>query len=387
VRDDVLPVTGTSAVEEGVVLDGTGDHLQVGSAGTVLFGKSGYNALQVFRYGGETLTNGPGVTVHGSSGTLGNGYGNGTIVNQGGDQRRRQRRRGPRLRLRHRLQRLLRRRHRRRHRHLGRGHPAPQAVWQSYRTGYDFTYALTRLTPGASYTVSLGFAEPSHTAAGQRRFDVRVNGATALSAFDIYVAAGGKDKAVVRSFGATADAGGQIAVRFFNASVDTALVNGIVLQYAASQVVQAINCGDLAGGTLTVNPGTIQNQGTLAASNGEKLSVSSLASNAGLIAAGLGGTISISGGLTQATSGTISTTLGGTAAGQFGQLAVSGAVSFDGTLRVTLTNGLTPVSGNTFTVLTFASLTGTFAITDLPDLGSLTMTPVYNVSDLTLMVK
>ncbi len=46
-------------------------------------------------------------------------------------------------------------------------------------------------------------AEPAAGAAGLREFDVRVNGKTMLRRFDIFAAAGGKLKAVDRSFEAT----------------------------------------------------------------------------------------------------------------------------------------------------------------------------------------
>jgi hypothetical protein len=52
--------------------------------------------------------------------------------------------------------------------------PAPQAVYQSNRSG-NFTYALPGLTANGSYTVRLHFAETYWTAAGQRIFNVSLN--------------------------------------------------------------------------------------------------------------------------------------------------------------------------------------------------------------------
>ena len=43
--------------------------------------------------------------------------------------------------------------------------PAPQAVYQTARQWYSFSYALTGLTAGQSYTVRLDFAEFQATAA------------------------------------------------------------------------------------------------------------------------------------------------------------------------------------------------------------------------------
>jgi len=55
--------------------------------------------------------------------------------------------------------------------------------------------ALTRV-----YRVRLYFAETEGAAPGQRVFDVKLQGNTVLSGFDIYTAAGGSDLAVVREF-------------------------------------------------------------------------------------------------------------------------------------------------------------------------------------------
>ena len=50
------------------------------------------------------------------------------------------------------------------------------------------------------YTVRLHFAELNKTAANTRMFDVRLEGATVLTNFDVFAAAGGIDKAIVRTF-------------------------------------------------------------------------------------------------------------------------------------------------------------------------------------------
>src|SRR5690349_9703470 len=61
---------------------------------------------------------------------------------------------------------------------------APAAVYGSERYG-NFTYTFDGLTAGASYTVRLHFAETHYTTTGARVFNVVVNGASALSNFDI----------------------------------------------------------------------------------------------------------------------------------------------------------------------------------------------------------
>ncbi len=93
------------------------------------------------------------------------------------------------------------------------GEIPPQAVLQSERYG-EFTYTLGGFSPGSAQTVTLYFAEMYWTAAGQRTFDVAVNGATVLSAFDIFVAAGGAGRAIARSFDTVADASGRVTIQF-----------------------------------------------------------------------------------------------------------------------------------------------------------------------------
>ncbi len=95
--------------------------------------------------------------------------------------------------------------------------PAPQAVYQGERWGV-FSYALPGLTPNASYTLRLHFSENSYTAAGQRHFNVAVNGTPVLTNFDILATAGGANRAIVQSFPATADGSGRITVRFTQGS-------------------------------------------------------------------------------------------------------------------------------------------------------------------------
>ncbi len=62
-----------------------------------------------------------------------------------------------------------------------------------------FTYAIPLSTPG-SYTVTLKFNEPSKTAAGQRVFDVSLEGSLVLDDFDIYAVNNTRNTAVDRSF-------------------------------------------------------------------------------------------------------------------------------------------------------------------------------------------
>jgi type 1 glutamine amidotransferase len=110
--------------------------------------------------------------------------------------------------------------------------PAPQAVYQSERYG-DFTYTIGGLTAGASYSVRLDFTEIYWNSAGQRLFNVAINGNQVLSNFDIFATAGGKDIAIAESFNATVDSNGQIVIQF-STITDNAKVSGIEITPAAT---------------------------------------------------------------------------------------------------------------------------------------------------------
>jgi hypothetical protein len=108
---------------------------------------------------------------------------------------------------------------------IGVVNPAPQSVYQSERYG-NFTYTLTGLTPGASYTLRLHFAEIYWNSAGARVFNVAVNSQTVLSNFDIFAAAGGTNKAIIESYTAIADSNGNVTVGFTTVK-DNAKLSGL----------------------------------------------------------------------------------------------------------------------------------------------------------------
>jgi hypothetical protein len=76
---------------------------------------------------------------------------------------------------------------------------APPAVYRTERYG-NFTYTVPNLVPGIDYIVRLHFAEIYWKAAGKRLFNVSINNAQVLRNFDIYAAAGGSDRAIVKEF-------------------------------------------------------------------------------------------------------------------------------------------------------------------------------------------
>lgn len=97
-----------------------------------------------------------------------------------------------------------------------------QALYQTCRFGV-FSYRLN--VPAGMRKVKLRFAETYYATAGQRLFDVRINGVTVLSRFDIAKEAGGGWRPVDYQFDVPAP-NGQLVIEFIR-QVENPLVNGI----------------------------------------------------------------------------------------------------------------------------------------------------------------
>ena len=136
---------------------------------------------------------------------------------------------------------------------------APAAVYQAERYG-ACTYTIPGLTAGTTYTVRLHFCENYFTAANQRNFNVAINGASVLSNFDVYLAAGATHKAVVQSFTATANSSGQIVIALTNGSANNALINGV-----------EILAGGGGGGGGTATPVIVSASTTATGYNSDKI--------------------------------------------------------------------------------------------------------------------
>jgi hypothetical protein len=141
--------------------------------------------------------------------------------------------------------------------------------------------------------------------------------------------------------------------------------------------------GTLAGGGTTgisVTGGTIQGAGTL------KTNVS-IGGTINIGDSGKAGLLAITGTYTQLSSGTMNVSIGGTSVGtQFSQLKITGAASLGGTLTAGLVNGFTPTVGQTFTVLTASSVTGTFSNTTIAINGSEHFSVSYTATGVVLTV-
>jgi hypothetical protein len=89
----------------------------------------------------------------------------------------------------------------------------PQSVLQTERYG-EFSYTIPGFPPGTTANVTLYFQESFWSAPGQRTFNVAINGATVLAAFDIFAQAGGANRAIARAFNTTANSSGQVVIQF-----------------------------------------------------------------------------------------------------------------------------------------------------------------------------
>jgi hypothetical protein len=106
--------------------------------------------------------------------------------------------------------------------------PAPMTVYQTARIG-SFTYTIPGFAAGSSHTVRLHFAETFWSSAGSRIFNVSINGTQVLTNFDIFAAAGAKNKAMIEPFTVNANNSGQYVIQFTKVK-DNSLISGIEIQ-------------------------------------------------------------------------------------------------------------------------------------------------------------
>jgi hypothetical protein len=141
------------------------------------------------------------------------------------------------------------------------------------------------------------------------------------------------------------------------------------------------------GGTLNLSSGTNTNMaaGVVEAKNGGSMTIANFGPNTGTMSAGAGGVITVIGTFANSATGTVDISLGGAAANQYGRIAVSGAATLNGTVRLRLANGYVPLVGQTFSVMTYASRSGTFALLSDEDVGDgITYSATYNPTNVIL---
>jgi hypothetical protein len=111
--------------------------------------------------------------------------------------------------------------------------------------------------------------------------------------------------------------------------------------------------------------------------------IDTIVDNNGYIVVGAAGPININSNYFQRTGGTLQFEISGTTQGSgYNQLQVAGSADLGGSLDVSLVNYFEPVNGDSFTVLTYGSLSGSFA--SVTNSGGKVFTPAYNSTSLVL---
>ena len=124
--------------------------------------------------------------------------------------------------------------------------------------GETVTYTFNVPT-GGNYQVTLKLMENYWTAAGQRKFNLSINGTAVLSQFDIFATAGGQNKALDEVFNnISPDANGQIVLQFTQGAADNPKVDAIqILSMSATPTPSATPSSTptfTPSRTLTVTP-------------------------------------------------------------------------------------------------------------------------------------
>ncbi len=106
--------------------------------------------------------------------------------------------------------------------------PAPVAVYQTARIG-NFSGTFSGFAPSSSHKLRLHFAETFFSTAGSRVFNVSINGTQVLTKYDVFKAAGAKNKAIVAELTQAASSSGGYVVTF-SSVVNNSLLSGISIQ-------------------------------------------------------------------------------------------------------------------------------------------------------------
>ncbi|MBX7246716.1 MAG: hypothetical protein K1X53_14560 [Candidatus Sumerlaeaceae bacterium] len=135
--------------------------------------------------------------------------------------------------------------------------PDMQPLLQRSRYGADFRYVFTGLPTEAPVSVELGFAETEASGPGQRVFQVDINGRRIVSRMDVFKAAGGRNRAVVRQISQTPNRG-VFDIRFQGLTGE-AMVSYIRLHNSEIDYLVSVKPGDgpiIPSGPASWNPET-----------------------------------------------------------------------------------------------------------------------------------
>jgi len=161
---------------------------------------------------------------------------------------------------------------------------------------------------------------------------------------------------------ATGAGGMNLQTGAFSTSGDVSISAGSQITRTGSYIQTAGST--TVNGTLSANGGVDIQAGILGGSG----TIVHAVTNAGTVTPGnSAGTLTLNNSYTQTAAGELAIEIGGLTVGtQYDRLAVTGAANLDGALSVSFINGFNPQVGDIFTVMTYASRNGTFAIYDAP---------------------
>ena len=101
-----------------------------------------------------------------------------------------------------------------------------------------------------------------------------------------------------------------------------------------------------------------------------------------------GAELDVQGAYTQSAAGVFETELSNSGTGLAQrQLLATGAGALNGTLRVRVTDTFVPVAGDTYTLGTFSSRSGTFSNLDMETLSGFVLVPFYNATSFGVVVQ
>jgi RHS repeat-associated protein len=118
-----------------------------------------------------------------------------------------------------------------------------------------------------------------------------------------------------------------------------------------------------AGATISGISGLVSNTGSFTVGIGASFTTTGNFSNSGTLT--VGGTLDVSGAFGQSASGVLNEEVAGSASGQYGQIAATGAASLAGAFNLALEGGYSPAPNSTYPAMTFASGSGNFSTIDL----------------------
>lgn len=106
---------------------------------------------------------------------------------------------------------------------------AVPALYSTVRYGASFDYGIEGLQPGSAHRLRLHWAELDFLAAGDRVFDVSVNGLLVLDGMDVVKATGTFRRVLVREVDVVADPSGRVVVQFRPGGKDNPFISGLEL--------------------------------------------------------------------------------------------------------------------------------------------------------------